>query len=157
MNYLIDTLRIETVLLTDSKETAESLTSSMENVPPNLTRILVPSLGLEYCPSPNYAMYSIQISPARFIQVNVDDRIRQLKAEQNSLQERAANLQPHYAKAKLKLETDAREISAKSDMINAHHTENTTAMKKIMDIENFEYREFPAFDVLVSWGEIDFN
>ncbi|EDW14279.1 structural maintenance of chromosomes protein 6 [Drosophila mojavensis] len=148
MNYLIDTLRIETVLLTDSKETAESLTSSMENVPPNLTRILVPSLGLEYCPSPNYAMYSIQISPARFIQVNVDDRIRQLKAEQNSLQERAANLQPHYAKAKLKLETDAREISAKSDMINAHHTENTTAMKKIMDIENFEYREFPAFDVL---------
>lgn len=150
MNYLIDTLRIETVLLTDSKETAESLTSSVENVPPNLTRILVPSLGLEYCPSPHYAMYSIQISPAKFIQVNVDDRILQLKTEQNSLRERTANLQPQYAKAKLKLETDAREISAKSDMINAHHTENTTAMKKIMDIENFEYREFPAFDVLVS-------
>lgn len=150
MNYLIDTIRIETVLLTESKETAESLTSNLENVPPNLTRILVPNLGLEYSPSPNYAMYSIQITPARFIQVNVDDRIRQLKTEQNSLQERAANLQPQCAMAKQKLDSDAQEISAKSAMINAYHTENTKAMKKIIDIENFEYREFPAFDVLVS-------
>ncbi|XP_064550310.1 structural maintenance of chromosomes protein 6 [Drosophila montana] len=148
MNYLIDTMRIETVLVTDSKEIAESLTSNSENVPPNLTRILVPNLGLEYSPSPNYAMYSIKITPARFIQVNVDDRIRQLKTEQESLRERAAILQPVYAKAKQKLDSDAKEISTKSNMINAHHTENSKALQRIMDIENFEYRELPALDVL---------
>ncbi|EDV92732.1 structural maintenance of chromosomes protein 6 [Drosophila grimshawi] len=148
MNYLIDTMRIETVLVTDSKETAEALTSNSENVPPHLTRILVPDLGLEYCPSPNYAMYSVKITSARYIQVNVDDRIRQLQSEQNSLKERGATIQPQYANAKHKLDIVSQEISTKNDMINAQHTANTKALQKIMDIENLEYRELPALVVL---------
>lgn len=150
MNYLIDTMRIETVLVTDSKETAEFLTSNTENVPPNLTRILVPNLGLEYCPSPNYAVYSMQISAARFIQVNVDDRIQQLKAEKNSLHERSTMIHPQYVEAKKMLDIDIQEINKKKQLIDAHHSDNAKAMQKIMDIENFEYRELPALDVLVS-------
>ncbi|KAL7729236.1 hypothetical protein ACLKA6_009693 [Drosophila palustris] len=148
MNYLIDTMRIETVLVTDSKETAELLTSNTENVPHNLSRVLVPNLKLEYCPSPNYAVYSIHVAAARYIQVNVDDRIQQLKAEQSSLQERGAIMQPQYIEAKRMLDIDLQEINKKKELINAHHSENTRAMQKIMDIENFEYRELPALDVL---------
>lgn len=149
MNYLIDAMRIETVLITDSKDTAESLTSRSENVPPNLSRVLVPNLGLEFCPSPNYAVYSIRINPARFIQVDVEDRVQQLKAEQNSLKQRSAELQPQYLGAKQKVERDEQEVRKKSEEINTHHNANTKAMQKIMDIENFEYRELPALNVLV--------
>ncbi|KAH8311177.1 hypothetical protein KR044_004680 [Drosophila immigrans] len=148
MNYLIDTMRIETVLVTDSKETAEFLTSNSENIPPNMSRILVPSLGLEYCPSPNYAVYSIRISPARYIQVNVDDRIQQMTAEQTNVRERSAMIQPQYAELKRALDIDAQAIKQKSELIEAHHAEITRALPKIMDIENFEYRELPALNVL---------
>ncbi|XP_034113769.1 structural maintenance of chromosomes protein 6 [Drosophila albomicans] len=148
MNYLIDTMRIETVLVTDSKETAEFLTSNSENIPPNMSRILVPSLGLEYCPSPNYAVYSIRINSARFIQVNVDDRIQQMNAEQTNVRERSAMLQPQYADFKRALDIDIQAIKQKSVQIEAHHSEITKSLPKIMDIENFEYRELPALNVL---------
>lgn len=148
INYLIDAMRIETVLITDSKDTAESLTSRSENVPTNLSRILVPDLGLEFSPSPNYAVYSIRIKPARFIQVDVNDRVQQLKTEQNNLQQRNAILQPQYVSAKQRLDHDVQQVKKKSEEINLHHNANTKAMQKIMDIENFEYQEFPALNVL---------
>lgn len=148
MNYLIDTMRIETVLITDSKETAEFLTSNSENVPPNLSRVLVPNLGLEYCPSPNYAVYSIRISAARYIQVNVDDCIQQLKAEQQCIQGREEILKPQYIEAKRQLDNDIHQINKKKELIDTHHSDNAKAVQKIMEIENFEYRELPALDVL---------
>lgn len=148
MNYLIDAIRIETVLITDSKDTAESLTSQSENVPNNLSRILVPNLGLEFSPSPNYAVYSIRINPAKLIQVDVNDRVQQLKTEQNNLQQRSAVLQPQFFSAKQRLDHDVQQVKKKSEEINIHHNANTKAMQKIIDIENFEYREFPALNVL---------
>ncbi|KAH8358801.1 hypothetical protein KR093_002544, partial [Drosophila rubida] len=148
MNYLIDTMRIETVLVTDSKETAEYLTANSKNVPPNMSRILVPSLGLEYCPSPNYAVYSIRISSARYIQVNVDDRIQQINNEQTNLREHMAKLKPQYADVKSELDIDTQAIKQKSELIELRQSENTKTLPKIMDIENFEYRELPALNVL---------
>ncbi|XP_017845127.1 structural maintenance of chromosomes protein 6 [Drosophila busckii] len=148
MNYLIDVLRIETVLVTDSKDTAESLTSHTENVPPNLTRVLVPNLGLEYSPSPNYAMYSLRIGPARLIQVDVDDRLRQLQAEQLDIKERIERLQPKCGEAQERLTYYNREIQTKNRIINDHNTANANAVQKIMDIENFEYQELPVLELL---------
>lgn len=76
LNCLIDRGSIETVLLTESKEVAEHFTSNIENVPHNLTKIILIKPGLEYCPEPSYRMYSIKIRPARFIQVNIRERIK---------------------------------------------------------------------------------
>lgn len=149
MNYLIDILRIETVLVTESKEIAEFLTSDTENVPPNLTRVLVPNLGLEYIPSPNYAVYSTRITPARYIQKNVDDRIRQLQMEQSDLQEKEPSLEIDYMQHKKVLENTQKVISQKSTMIGQHQSRNQKAMQKIMELQNFDYQELPEYDRLV--------
>lgn len=79
MNCLIDRIQIETVLLTKSKEVAENLTSLRENVPRNLSKVIViedNNLCLEYYPQPRYRMYSTRIRQANFIQVNIEERIR---------------------------------------------------------------------------------
>ncbi|XP_043653580.1 structural maintenance of chromosomes protein 6 [Drosophila teissieri] len=150
MNYLIDMLRIETVLVTESKETAEFLTSDTENVPPNLTRVLVPNLGLEYIPSPNYAVYSTRITPARYIHINVDDRIRQLQMEQSELQEKEASLEIDYMQHRRALENTQQMISKKSTMIGQHQSRNQKAMQQIMELQNFDYQELPEYDRLKS-------
>ncbi|EDW98984.1 structural maintenance of chromosomes protein 6 [Drosophila yakuba] len=150
MNYLIDMLRIETVLVTESKETAEFLTSDTENVPPNLTRVLVPNLGLEYIPSPNYAVYSTRITPARYIHINVDDRIRQLQMEQSELQEKEASLEIDYIQHRKALENTQQMISKKSTMIGQHQSRNQKAMQQIMELQNFDYQELPEYDRLKS-------
>ncbi|XP_017036379.1 structural maintenance of chromosomes protein 6 [Drosophila kikkawai] len=148
MNYLIDMLRIETVLVTESKEIAEFLTSDTENVPPNLTRVLVPNLGLEYIPSPNYAVYSNKIFPARFIHVNVDDRIRQLHIEQDAIKEREASLEADYMQQKQILEKINQEISKRSVLIGQHQSRNNRAMQQKIELENYDYPELPEYDRL---------
>ncbi|XP_017047218.1 structural maintenance of chromosomes protein 6 [Drosophila ficusphila] len=150
MNYLIDMLRIETVLVTESKEIAEFLTSDTENVPPNLTRVLVPSLGLEYIPSPNYAVYSTKIHPARYIHINVDDRIRQLHMEQRDLEEKYASLEMDYMQHRQVMEKTQHEIAKKVTMIGQHQSRNERAMQQIMELENFDYQELPEYDRLES-------
>ncbi|XP_068155634.1 LOW QUALITY PROTEIN: structural maintenance of chromosomes protein 6 [Drosophila tropicalis] len=148
MNYLIDMFRIETVLVTESKATAEFLTSESENVPPNLCRVVVPNLGLEYTPSPNYGVYSKRSIPARYIQVDVHDRIRQLQNDLRSLQEREAPLEANYEQARQKLERAISDIQMKKSIIERYYKENEKAMQKIIDIENYEYQELPEYDRL---------
>lgn len=76
MNCLIDRLQIETILLAENKNIAEHITSNIENVPKSLSKVIVAQHVLEYFPEPNYRTYSMKIRPARFIQVNVTDRIK---------------------------------------------------------------------------------
>ncbi|KAH8277373.1 hypothetical protein KR026_009743 [Drosophila bipectinata] len=148
MNFLIDTYRIETILVTESKEIAEFLTSETENVPPNLTKVLVPNLGLEYMPSPNYAVYSTRISPARFIHVNVDDRIRQLQMEQSGLREKEAALESDFVQKKTMLENTNFEATKRSAQIGQQQSKNQMAMQKKIELENFDYQELPEYDRL---------
>ncbi|KAH8243325.1 hypothetical protein KR032_006564 [Drosophila birchii] len=148
MNYLIDMLRIETVLVTESKEIAEFLTSDTENVPPNLTRVLVPNLGLEYIPSPNYAVYSNKIHPARFIHVNVDDRIRQLHMEQDAIKEKEASLESEFRQQKQILDKTNHEISKRGVSIGQHQSRNNRAMQQKIELENYDYPELPEYDRL---------
>ncbi|XP_017114016.1 structural maintenance of chromosomes protein 6 [Drosophila elegans] len=150
MNYLIDMLRIETVLVTESKEIAEFLTSDLENVPPHLTKVLVPNLGLEYIPTPNYAVYSTRINPARYIHINVDDRIRQLQMEQSELQEKEASLEIDYMQHRKTLESTQLESTKKSSMIGQNQSKNQRAMQQIMELQNFDYQELPEYHRLKS-------
>lgn len=79
MNCLIDRVQIEAILLTTNKDTAEHLTSMRENVPRNLSKVIVlkgGNTGLEYYPYPKYRMYSTKIRQANFIQVNIEERIK---------------------------------------------------------------------------------
>lgn len=75
LNCLIDRVSIESILLTESKEVAEKYTSTIKSVPKNLRKIILIKPGLEYCPEPSYRIYSLKIQPARFIQVDIRERL----------------------------------------------------------------------------------
>uniref|UniRef100_A0A1B0A427 Uncharacterized protein n=1 Tax=Glossina pallidipes TaxID=7398 RepID=A0A1B0A427_GLOPL len=76
MNFLIDRMHIETILLTDKKNIVESITSIRENVPNNLSKVVVlcsDSIHLEYYPVPHYRMYSNKIRPPKYSHININE------------------------------------------------------------------------------------
>ncbi|XP_030374427.1 structural maintenance of chromosomes protein 6-like isoform X2 [Scaptodrosophila lebanonensis] len=148
MNFLIDWCRIETVLITESKETAEYLTSDSENVPPNLTRVLVPNLYLEYIPAPHYSMYSLNLLSARLLQVDINDRIRLLEKDTVDVKRSLLNAQIVFQKTNGLTINFKKEIKAKAPVIEQLSNENIKALEEIMEIEQYEYEELPEQDHL---------
>lgn len=78
LNVLIDRFAIETILLTDSKETAERITSIAENIPQNLSKVFMVLNGilLEFYPQPRYRVYSRKCSTASYLQINIKQRMK---------------------------------------------------------------------------------
>lgn len=74
MNCLIDQCSIETILFTKSFEYATHTTSKKENVPRNLSRIILLEPYSEYFPAPAYRSYTKQARPSRNLRVNAADR-----------------------------------------------------------------------------------
>lgn len=74
MNCLIDQQKIETILLCEDQDLAERLTCDEENVPRNLSKIMLTKPSAEYYPAPMYRTYSTQMRPVRYIQINMEQR-----------------------------------------------------------------------------------
>lgn len=76
MNCLIDQCNIETILITNSFEYAAHITSKRENVPLNMTKVILTKPYSEYFPAPSYRSYAKKSRPSRFLRVNAADRER---------------------------------------------------------------------------------
>lgn len=76
MNCLIDQCNIETILFTNSFEYATHITSKKENVPQNLSRVILTKPYSEYFPAPAYRSYTKTSRPSRNLRVNAADRER---------------------------------------------------------------------------------
>lgn len=74
MNCLIDNCKLETILLVEDQELAINLTAEEENVPKNLTRIILTQPSTEYFPAPMYRTYSSEQRRVRYLQVNMEQR-----------------------------------------------------------------------------------
>lgn len=74
MNCLIDQCNIETILFTQSFEHATHITSKKENVPKNLSRVILLNPYSEYFPAPSYRSYTKQSRPSRNLRVNAAGR-----------------------------------------------------------------------------------
>ncbi|GAB0092733.1 structural maintenance of chromosomes protein 6 [Sergentomyia squamirostris] len=85
MNTLINSIQIESILLTDNMALAMELTDG-SNVPRNLKKVILLKPYQEYAVNP-FRMYSLQERPARYIQVNLKDIKEHLQAEEKRLQE----------------------------------------------------------------------
>lgn len=76
MNCLIDQCNIETILFTESFEYATRITSKKENVPRNLSKVILLKPYTEFFPAPAYRSYAKQSKPSRNLRVNAADRER---------------------------------------------------------------------------------
>lgn len=74
MNCLIDHLKIETVLITDDTNQAFKITSRKENVPANLSRVIITEPYRECYPAPLFRSYMKTKGPNKILQPNTEDR-----------------------------------------------------------------------------------
>lgn len=79
-NFLIDNIRVESILLVPDHEEAIHLTDNIENVPVNLMKILTLD-GSEYYPAPDYRCYGGAARPSRFLTISTAERKIQLQRE----------------------------------------------------------------------------
>ncbi|XP_004523654.1 structural maintenance of chromosomes protein 6 [Ceratitis capitata] len=140
MNCLIDQLNVDTILLTDNKNTAEHLTMQQEQVPQNLRKIIVATQpALEYFPDPKFRMYSLTIRPARLIQVNVDECIRQREHEYRVAVAEKAELQTAFEQAQRDLSAALNQFKEKQTLMQRHMDKAMRLEQRIEELRNFEY------------------
>lgn len=88
MNCLIDQRRIESIVLAENTETAIELTQESENVPPNLSRVVLLRPFSDYYPAPNYRSYAMKENPVRYIQTSFRDVIAGISQQQKGHEEK---------------------------------------------------------------------
>lgn len=74
-NCIIDQSSLENVLLAPDSNAAMHLTSDRRNVPRNCRQVLTIE-GDVYYPDPNYRTYAARRDTAKFLQANVEDRLK---------------------------------------------------------------------------------
>ncbi|XP_055849270.1 structural maintenance of chromosomes protein 6 [Episyrphus balteatus] len=150
LNCLIDRGSIETILLTESKEVAEKFSSQIENVPENLRKIILIKPGLEYCPEPSYRMYSLKIRPARFIQVDIRERIYQMEMEMKSNKEEIDRCELMLQDTSPQLQQIAQNIKKNRSLVEKHEYSLRGISQKINELESFEYPDSNEMDLLAN-------
>ncbi|XP_059620789.1 structural maintenance of chromosomes protein 6 isoform X2 [Phlebotomus argentipes] len=96
MNALINSLSIESVLLTEDEDLAVRLTDG-SNIPKNLKKVILVKPFQEYLVKP-FRMYSLQERPGRYIQVNLKDVKENLLKREKSLMEEFKIVEKKYKK-----------------------------------------------------------
>ncbi|XP_037805472.1 structural maintenance of chromosomes protein 6 [Lucilia sericata] len=145
MNCLIDRGNIETILISDSKELAESITSNRAHVPKNLSKVIVlndNNVIFEYFPKPNYRMYTTKIRQANFIQVNIDERIRNLVNEKSSLENKLKDLEVDLNHTGQQIPQDLKNIEKQRVKLHQHENKLAELQEKINELQNVEYADY---------------
>lgn len=68
-NTIIDQRNIEKILVTESNDHAKDITSKKENVPPNLSRVILLEPYCEYYPAPLFRSYALKNFPLKFLRI----------------------------------------------------------------------------------------
>ncbi|XP_055325596.1 structural maintenance of chromosomes protein 6 [Sitodiplosis mosellana] len=148
MNCLIDHCNIETILFTSSFEYATHITSKKENVPQNLSKVILTKPYSEYFPAPAYRSYAKVSRPSRNLRVNAADRE---KAYQNDLQD--INEKIDAAKAEIQqIESKVKENIKLGDERRKHIAEVDANLRmlnlEVTEIESIEYPQEADVEVM---------
>uniref|UniRef100_A0A182T868 Structural maintenance of chromosomes protein 6 n=1 Tax=Anopheles maculatus TaxID=74869 RepID=A0A182T868_9DIPT len=96
MNRLIDSAAIDTILVSEQQATAIQLTSEIENVPQNLSKVIVAEPCSEFFPQPKYRSYGLQQKQPRYLQVSMDELKRHTQQRKEQLQREVRELNAAY-------------------------------------------------------------
>ncbi|XP_041764180.1 structural maintenance of chromosomes protein 6 [Anopheles merus] len=110
MNRLIDSAAIDTILVTEHQSVAIQLTSEIENVPQNLSKVIVAEPCAEFFPQPKYRSYGLQQKPPRYLQVSMDELKRHTQQRREQLQRELSELNSAYAKEDERLQEMTRKL-----------------------------------------------
>ncbi|XP_037041026.1 structural maintenance of chromosomes protein 6 isoform X2 [Bradysia coprophila] len=138
-NVLIDHCKLEQILLADDQHTAFNFTSSVENVPQNLFKVIVLDPPTEMYPAPNLRTYALKKMQPRYLQVNMEQRKRDLTNDLRDLDERLVKLNDEIRRENQKKTEFAKTLAEKTAAEDKFDDKLRALTQQINQLERIEY------------------
>lgn len=139
MNCLIDQRRIESIVLVDRTETAIELTQEFQDVPQNLSRVVLLKPMSEYYPAPNYRTYTIREKPSRYIQTSNKEIIVGIKAQKATFEEKLQQITGIIKQYQSSARDNEQLVQTKKKLINELQNKNRQYQSELDELKAVEY------------------
>lgn len=150
MNCLIDFAKADSVVFVDEWEVATHLTSKRENVPPNLSRVVLLKPYSEYYPAPSYRTYSRNVNSARYLRVTSSLSEKYFKCELEKLRANKLAIETDLRQWQIKLKESLQRLNERNQDLTQLDNESSSLRRNIIELESFEYPEDTEVAVMVS-------
>lgn len=150
MNCFIDQCKADSVVFVTEFEDATRLTDKVENVPPNLARVLLLEPCSEFFPAPNYRSYSLNVaSTARYLRVTPQLSEEYFNTELEKLKENKSSVEADIFQVKKKQNESVKIMNDRKNGLVALENDIRELDRKIYEIKNYEYPEETELAVMV--------
>lgn len=147
-NTIIDQLQVESMLLIPTAQEAGRLLKDKTLVPKNCKCAYTLNLDLYY-PDPNYRLYSGKGShKARFLQVSVEDKIREVTVSRDECKKQLESLVKQTKEGKMEIKKIEDEISVSNKKMKQHQRKLDTLRMKITELQNQDIQQPPDISQL---------
>ncbi|XP_035780884.1 structural maintenance of chromosomes protein 6-like [Anopheles albimanus] len=141
MNRLIDSAAIDTILVTEQQSIAIQLTSEVENVPENLSKVIVTEPCSEFYPQPRYRSYAIQLKPARYLQVSMGELRQRTERQCEELRRELVELNASAEEAQLAQQNQTRELHKRQKALNDLQQEMHRVEQRMVQLQSVVFVE----------------
>ncbi|XP_053671716.1 structural maintenance of chromosomes protein 6 [Anopheles nili] len=141
MNRLIDSAAIDTILVTEHQSVAIQLTSETENVPRNLSKVIVAEPCSEFYPQPKYRSYGLQQKPPRYLQVSMDELKRQTQHRKEQLQCELVELNRVVEEENGRLQEKSRQLHQRQEQLKRLQQELLTIEQRLQQLATVVFVE----------------
>lgn len=149
MNFFIDTVKADSVVFVTKFEDATHLTDKRENVPPNLSKVILLEPYSEFLPAPSYRSYSRNLKTARFLRVTSSLSEEYFTTELEKLKGNKSSIEAEILQVKSKLAESVRiSNERKQDQVQLEREMRNLDLK-IFEIQTYEYPEETEVAVMV--------
>lgn len=149
MNCVIDHAKFDSVVFVPKFEDATHLTDKCENVPPNLSKVLLLEPYSEFFPAPSYRSYSKNVETARYLRVTSDLSEAYFNTELERLKGNSSSIVAEMDEVKRKLNESVRMMNERKKNLVQLENEILTLNRHIYELENYEYPEETELAVMV--------
>jgi structural maintenance of chromosomes protein 6 len=139
MNCLIDQVRVESILLVEDQALATHITADEENIPHNLSKVILLKPLSEIFPAPAYRSYALAERQVRFIQVNTAEQKRQFSLELLENGQKRGAVEAEVKESNTKLANLKRSLAQRQQQLKSMETDKRQLTNKINELKAVEY------------------
>lgn len=149
MNCFIDVIKADSLVFVTKFEDATHLTDKIENVPPNLSRVLLLEPYSEFYPAPSYRSYSRNVTTARFLRVTSSVSEEYFTTELEKSKGSKTSIEADILQVKAKLAETVRMLNERKDNQVQLERERRGLDLKKYELQTYEYPEETEVAVMV--------
>lgn len=149
MNCFIDFAKADSIVFVNKFEDATHLTDKIENVPPNLSRVLLLEPYSEFFPAPSYRSYSLNVDTARYLRVSSNVSEAYFTNELEKMKAHQSSVEAEFLQAQKELTKCVRMLNDRKNSQGHLENEIRISDRQIYALEMYEYPEETEVAVMV--------